>query len=99
MGYLPKKTLEDLEFYRVTEQIADFAITPMGKDSCIALAPMPDPESLRSELFAVSEYLASFDNDNRIPNHGFEDLSTAFQLLKIENSVLEVNAFRNIAVA
>ncbi len=99
MGYLPKKTLEDLEFYRVTEQIADFAITPMGKDSCIALAPMPDPESLRSELFAVSEYLASFDNENRIPNHGFEDLSTAFQLLKIENSVLEVNAFRNIAVA
>ena len=99
MGYLPKKTLEDLEFYRVTEQIADFAITPMGKDSCIALAPMPDPESLRSELFAVSEYLSSFDNDNRIPNHGFEDLSAAFQLLKIENSVLEVNAFRNIAVA
>ena len=60
---------------------------------------MPDPESLRSELFAVSEYLSSFDNDNRIPNHGFEDLSAAFQLLKIENSVLEVSAFRNIAVA
>jgi len=47
----------------------------------------------------VSEFLASFDNDNRIPNHGFEDLSSSFQLLKIENSVLELSAFRNIAVA
>jgi len=99
MGHLPKKTLEDLEFYRVTEQIAAFAITPMGKAAAQALTPLPDQKSLLPELQAVSEYLASFDNDNSIPNHGFEDLSTAFQLLKIENSVLEVNAFRNIAEA
>jgi len=99
MGHLPKKTLEDLEFYRVTEQIAAFAITPMGKAAAQALTPLPDQKSLLPELQAVSEYLASFDNDNSIPNHGFEDLSTAFQLLKIENSVLEVNGFRNIAEA
>jgi DNA mismatch repair protein MutS2 len=71
----------------------------MGKASCLSLVPISDPDSLRNELLAVSEYLASFDNDNRIPNHGFEDLSPAFQLLKIENSVLEVSAFRNIATA
>jgi DNA mismatch repair protein MutS2 len=99
MGYLPKKTLEDLEFFRVTEQIADFAITSMGKASCIAMVPLPDPKTLLKELQAVSEYLSSFDNDNRIPNHGFDDLSLAFQLLKIENSVLEITAFRNIALA
>ena len=89
MGHLPKKTLEDLEFFRVTDQITDFAITPMGKSACKALVPLPDQETLFKELHAVSEYLASFANDNRIPNHGFEDLSPAFQLLKIENSVLE----------
>ena len=43
MGYLPKKTLEDLEFFEVTEQIADFAITPMGKASCTALEPIMEP--------------------------------------------------------
>jgi DNA mismatch repair protein MutS2 len=99
MGYLPKKTLEDLEFFGVTEQIADFTITPMGKASCIALEPLPDQDTMLKELHTVSEYLASFDNDNRIPNHGFEDLSPAFQLLKIENSLLEITAFRNIAAA
>ena len=31
--------------------------------------------------------------------HGFEDLSPAFNLLKIENSVLEISSFRNIASA
>ena len=99
MGYLPKKTLEDLEFFEVTEQIADFAITPMGKASCTALEPLMEQEAMLKELHIVSEYLASFDNDNRIPNHGFEDLSPALQLLKIENSVLEIIAFRNIAAA
>ncbi len=99
MGYLPKKTLEDLEFFEVTEQIADFAITPMGKASCSALEPLIEQEAMLKELHIVSEYLSSFDNDNRIPNHGFEDLSPALQLLKIENSVLEIIAFRNIAAA
>ena len=99
MGYLPKKTLEDLEFFEVTEQIADFAITPMGKASCTALEPMAEQDTMLKELHSVSEYLASFDNDNRIPNHGFEDLSPAFKLLRIENSVLEITAFRNIAAA
>ena len=99
MGYIPKKTLEDLEFFEVTEQIADFAITPMGKASCIALEPKADQDTMHKELHSVSEYLASFDNDNRIPNHGFEDLSPAYKLLRIENSVLEITAFRNIAAA
>ena len=99
MGYLPKKTLEDLEFFEVTEQIADFAITPMGKASCTALEPLMEQEAMLKELHIVSEYLSSFDNDNRIPNHGFEDLSPALKLLKIENSVLEIIAFRNIAAA
>lgn len=99
MGYLPKKTLEDLEFFRVTEQISAFAVTPMGKAACAALTPLPDSAMALSELQAVSEYLASFDNDNRIPNHGFEDLSPTFRLLKIENSVLEITAFRNIGDA
>lgn len=99
MGYLPKKTLEDLEFFEVTEQIADFAITSMGKVSCTALEPLIEQDAMLKELHIVSEYLASFDNDNRIPNHGFEDLSPALQLLKIENSVLEIKAFRNIAAA
>tara|TARA_B100001564_G_scaffold134447_1_gene112758 strand:- start:370 stop:2523 length:2154 start_codon:yes stop_codon:yes gene_type:complete len=97
MGHIPKKTLEDLEFFTVTGQLADFAITPLGKIACQKIAPLSNQATLLKELHCVNEFLASFENDNRIPNHGFEDLSPAFKLLKIENSVLEISSFRNIA--
>ena len=99
MGHIPKKTLEDLEFFTVTGQLADFAITPLGKIACQNIAPLSNQATLLKELHCVNEFLASFENDNRIPNHGFEDLSPAFKLLKIENSVLEISSFRNIASA
>lgn len=99
MGHIPKKTLEDLEFFTVTGQLADFAITPLGKIACQKIAPLSNQATLLKELHCVNEFLASFENDNRIPNHGFEDLSPAFKLLKIENSVLEISSFRNIASA
>jgi DNA mismatch repair protein MutS2 len=99
MGHIPKKTLEDLEFFTVTEQLSSFAITPLGKMACQKIVPLPDQLALLKELHCVSEFLTSFENDNRIPNHGFDDLSPSFQLLKIENSVLEISSFRNIASA
>ena len=99
MGHIPKKTLEDLEFFTVTGQLADFAITPLGKIACQKIAPLSSQATLLKELHCVNEFLASFENENRIPNHGFEDLSPAFKLLKIENSVLEISSFRNIASA
>lgn len=99
MGHIPKKTLEDLEFFTVTGQLADFAITPLGKIACQNIAPLSNQATLLKELHCVNEFLASFENDNRIPNHGFEDLSPALKLLKIENSVLEISSFRNIASA
>ena len=94
---IPEKTLEDLEYDEVLRQCAAFAITPMGKEVVLGLKPQTDTEEVLKKLHMTSEYCASFDNENRIPNHGFEDVSQYFQLLKIDNSVLELEAFRNLA--
>jgi DNA mismatch repair protein MutS2 len=94
---IPEKTLEDLEYDEVLRQCAAFAITPMGKEVILGLKPQTDNEEVLKKLHMTSEYCASFDNENRIPNHGFEDVSQYFQLLKIDNSVLELEAFRNLA--
>ena len=99
MGYIPQKTLEDLEFLEVVAQMSAMAITPLGKESCRGIAPLEDRESCMFELDCVSEFLSSFDNDNTIPNHGFESFESAIKMLAIENSVLETQAFRNIAAA
>ena len=98
MEKIPKKTLEDLEYYEVLRQCADFAITPLGKQACLSLEPKIAVKELLEDLKAVSEYHASFDNENRIPNHGFEPLITIFSLLSVENSVLDISVFRIIAV-
>ena len=47
-------------------------------------------------LGQTSEYLASFSNDNRIPNHGFDHINSELGLLKIDNSTLEITGFRKI---
>jgi DNA mismatch repair protein MutS2 len=97
MVSIPDKTLEDLEYDEVLRQCADFAITPMGKEVVLGLKPQTDAEQVIKKLQMTSEYCASFDNENRVPTHGFVDISPYFQLLKIENSVLELEAFRNLA--
>lgn len=97
MVTIPEKTLEDLEYTEVLKQCAAFAITPMGKVVIHALKPQTDNAVVLINLQMTSEYCTSFDNENRIPNHGFEDISSYFTLLKVENSVLELEAFRNLA--
>ncbi len=97
MGHIPSKTREDLEFDQVLAALLPYAITPMGKASCQAIRPLPSCEEAQHALSLVAEYTASFANENRIPNHGFEDISAALRLLKVDNSVLEIQAFRNIA--
>lgn len=97
MVYIPTKTFEDLEFTEVLNQISQFAITPMAKDLIINTIPIDGNEEKIRSLSLTSEYKSSFENENRIPNHGFESLVKSFQLLKIENSVLDIESFRNIA--
>ena len=97
MGQIPKKTLEDLEYFNVLSQCAGFAISTLGKKACLELEPGIDKNSVILRLQEVSEFRSSFDNENRIPNHGFESLTDVFSLLKIENSVLAIEAFLTIS--
>jgi len=94
---IPEKSLLDLEFDAVLSQLGTHCITGLGKEVITSIKPIDNEEEIVKDLTLVSEYVASFDNDNRIPNHGFDDLSAEISLLKIENSVLEIEGFRRIA--
>jgi DNA mismatch repair protein MutS2 len=91
-----EKTLKDLEFFTVLDQISEHSITALGKNAILAILPCPNEEELLLELDLVNEYLSSFDNANRIPNHGFETISKELKLLKIENTYLEVSSLQKI---
>lgn len=96
MVRIQKKTLADLEFPAVLEQIAAYSVTDMGKAAVRNTLPFQDTAEIEPELQRIKEFMASFENDNRIPNHGFESIEKELHLFQIENSVLELIGFRRI---
>ncbi|NRD19998.1 DNA mismatch repair protein MutS [Winogradskyella eckloniae] len=90
------KTLKDLEFFTVLDQISAHTLTALGKEAVLAILPFKEEEVLKLELAYVNEYLSSFENENRIPNHGFETIAKELKLLKIENTYLEVSSLQKI---
>lgn len=91
------KTLDDLEFETVLQQVSEHAVTTYGKQKISDTQPFHDKALLLTNLSYVNEYLASFENENVIPNHGFEGISLEIKLLAIENSFLEITGFRKIS--
>ncbi|MBC3846395.1 DNA mismatch repair protein MutS [Winogradskyella echinorum] len=91
-----EKTLKDLEFFTVLNQVSEHSITALGKEAVLAILPFAQEEHLKLELNYVNEYVSSFDNDNRIPNHGFETIAKELKLLKIENTYLEIPSLQKI---
>ena len=91
------KTLDDLEFETVLQQVSTHAVTSYGRQKISETQPYEDKDVLLKNLAYVNEYLASFANDNVIPNHGFEGISLEIKLLAIENSFLEIQGFRKIS--
>ncbi|MEO5789917.1 DNA mismatch repair protein MutS [Gelidibacter sp.] len=94
--HIQEKTLKDIEFYTVLDQMSAYCMTHLGTERALQSKPFSKKEDLLIALKRTNDYLASFENDNRIPNHGFEPITKEIQLLKIENSYLETVSFRKI---
>ncbi|WP_075343245.1 endonuclease MutS2 [Tenacibaculum agarivorans] len=94
---ISEKTLQDLEFNTVLQQVSEFSITSLGKENVLKITPIQTQEELLFELQLVNEYLSSFENENRIPNHGFDNITEYIKRLAIENSYLEPESFLKIA--
>lgn len=91
------KTLKDLEFNTVLETVAEGCTTEPGKEKALTIAPIQNKEALMQSLYQTSEYVSSFDNNNALPNHGFEPISNELKFLAIEDSYLEASGFKKIA--
>lgn len=96
MSNISEKTLIDLEFNTILKTVQEFCISDLGKEACLQIKPYNSKEKLLPELEQVNEYNSSFVNDNRIPNHYFDDIQNEIYLLNIENSYLEPSSFLKI---
>ncbi|MFM1753651.1 MAG: hypothetical protein RLZZ236_590 [Bacteroidota bacterium] len=94
---ITEKTLQDLQFPTVLETLSSICNTDIGKQKALEITPFKDKESLMEALLQTSEYVSSFQNNNAIPNHGFDAITHEIKFLAIEDSFLEVGSFRKIA--
>lgn len=93
-----KKTLQDLEFNTILDTISAYCTTELGYQKALEILPFKNKSELLANLKQTSEYVASFTNNNAIPNHGFETISNELKFLGIEDSFLEAPSFKKIAV-
>jgi DNA mismatch repair protein MutS2 len=94
---ITEKTLQDLQFPTVLETLSAICNTDIGKQKALEIKPFQDKEILMNALMQTSEYVSSFQNNNAIPNHGFDAITYEIKFLAIEDSFLEVGGFRKIA--
>lgn len=94
---ITEKTLSDLEFSTVLSMIEEYCVSDLGRKRVQGLRPIERVLEMKSELNQVNEYLASFENENRIPNHYFDEITRELHLLGIEDSFLEAEAFNRLA--
>ncbi len=92
-----EKTINDLQFPTLLETLSSICNTDIGKQKALEIKPFKEKEELMDALNQTSEYVSSFQNNNAIPNHGFEVINHEIKFLSIEDSFLEVGSFRKIA--
>ncbi|MCF8320172.1 MAG: DNA mismatch repair protein MutS [Flavobacterium sp.] len=92
-----EKTINDLQFPTILETLSTICNTDIGKQKALEIKPFNEKVELMESLLQTSEYVSSFQNNNAIPNHGFEVINHEIKFLYIEDSFLEVGSFRKIA--
>lgn len=97
MVHVSAGTLKDLEFDHIRQLCAAYCVTVMGRTAVKEISPMALVSDVSHALNKVNEYRSSYDNENTIPNHGFEDINKALKMMSIENTYLEIADFRNMA--
>ena len=91
------KTIEDLEFPTVLQQVSERCHTDKGRERALSLLPFVDKTEAIVAMTQTAEYLDSFSNNNKIPNHGFESIDREVQILGIDQMVLDAPGFHRIA--
>lgn len=94
---ISEKVLQDLEFTTVLQQVADFSISELGRNQILGIKPFQKKGKLIRELNLTNEYHSSFESENRIPNHGFDNIYEQIKRLAIDNSYIEPKDFLKIA--
>lgn len=91
------KTLQDLEFPTIQQELNLLCITESGREKAMQIEPFSSEKEASFALHQTQEYKSSELQEAHIPNHGFDQVDKEIRLLNIEDSIMEIGSFRKIA--
>ena len=82
-------TLEQIEFYKALDVVADYALSACGAERVRARRPSADPEHVGTEIEHVAALVRLFRNGDRFHPAGPPDIRDALEVLRLEGSALD----------
>ncbi|MEO5358032.1 MAG: endonuclease MutS2 [Nitrospirae bacterium YQR-1] len=82
-------TVAALEFSKILEIAASYAVTFAGRESILNLRPLSTPDEVRHEIDFITEWRNLFAENNQTGIEPVSDLSAFFNALKPENSIIQ----------
>src|SRR5689334_2320431 len=82
-------TLRALEFDRIREALASFALTPLGAARLARLEPLPSPREVAAALAETTEGVRLISEGPGVPLRAPADLEDTLDALDIEGRPLE----------
>jgi len=83
-----KAAIEKLEFRKITEHIAAYALTGKGRNSILNIAPLTTPEFVTEELFKVEQSKQLLIKKDPPPLENIPDLTRNLEHSKISGAIL-----------
>ncbi|MBF0519984.1 MAG: endonuclease MutS2 [Nitrospirae bacterium] len=86
---IDENTVRALEFSKILEIAASYAVTFAGRENILRLRPLSTPEEIQKETDFITEWRNLFAENNQTGIEQISDLSLQFTTLKPENSIIE----------
>ena len=91
-----QQTLLDLEFDKILDWCAQYALSESTKSRILKLVPISNYESLEEQLNQIEELKNIKEAEKGFPVLEFENLESELRLLKIKNAVVPLTGILNI---
>ncbi|MCR1897769.1 endonuclease MutS2 [Irregularibacter muris] len=91
-----EKSLRVLEYFKIIEEVSQYANSPLGREKILSLRPITDLEKVRGKLQETTESVAIVLQKGRIPLEGLTDIGPFLKKAKI-GSILSPGELLKIA--
>lgn len=91
-----QQTLLDLEFDKILDWCAEYALSESTKSRILKLVPISNYEILEEQLNQIEELTTIKEGEKGFPVLEFENLECELRLLKIKNAVVPLTGILNI---